>query len=103
MLKGVASVVVNLNRQLEGVWNYQGDGLLGVSVGGILIRLIEVRRPAHCGWQHPLAGSLDCISGERGLSRGIHYLLPPDCIRNGIGYFRLLLPRLPYHEGLTMK
>ena len=50
VLRGAASVVVNLNWQLDGFWNHLGDGLLGTSVGAILIRLIEVRRPAHCGW-----------------------------------------------------
>lgn len=103
VLRGAASVVVNPNCQLDGIWDQWRDGLLGMSVGALLIRLIEVRRPAHCGWQHPLAGSLDYICGEKGLSRGVHYLLLPDYRRNGTGYFKLLLPRLRQPDRLIMK
>lgn len=38
--------------------------------GIVLIVLSKVGRPAHCGWCHSLAGSLDCISREKELNSG---------------------------------
>lgn len=35
VLREAASVVVNLNCQLDGFWNHLGDGLLGMSGGGL--------------------------------------------------------------------
>lgn len=91
------SSTVNLNCQLEEIETHLGHGLLGVPVGTILIRSTEGRRPVHSGRHHSLTGSLDCISGARGIH---HSLSPPNCGRNGSGYFRLLTPRVPHHKAL---
>lgn len=42
---------------------------------GILITLTEVGRPAHCGWHHSLAGTLECIIRERTEQQAVSIVL----------------------------
>lgn len=57
----------------------------------ILIVLIEVERLTHCGWQHSLAGILDCVNGDRNRASDKHsYSLLLDCRCTVTGGFRLL-------------
>lgn len=48
-----------LSGQLHASYIHMGNGPVGVSVGIISITLVEVGRPAHCGW--------DCSLGEEDL------------------------------------
>ena len=56
------------------------------------MQLIVVGRPAYCGWQHSLAGILDCINRE-GLSAAEAFINVWFSVMNI--WFKLWPPLLP--------
>lgn len=62
---------VGVSFQLDRIWRHLGDVLLGLPMGDSL-GYSEVGGPAHCGRCYSLAGVLDCIDEERGLSSSRH-------------------------------
>lgn len=66
MVQGIQSVMISVSCQLNKIRKCSGYESLDTLVGPVLIVLIEVGRPAHCGWCHPLAGILHCIKTTGG-------------------------------------
>lgn len=66
----------------------------------ILIPLIDVGSPAHCGRWHSLAGILDCVSGEGELNSSMHSSLSvPQCRPEVAANSGSCLLDSPQHDG----
>jgi hypothetical protein len=91
IVQGIQSVMISVRCQLDRIRKYSGDRSLDMLVGPVLIVLIEVGRPAHCGWHHPLAGIMNRISGETKLNNRWHPVFS-DYAGDVISCFQFLLP-----------
>lgn len=71
--------MVDLSCHLKHVESVTWEIASRVSVGGCLIKLTEMERPAHSGRHHFLCSEHEQSKGESELRTSIHWFLFPEC------------------------